>query len=295
MLWHFLFGYFNFVAWLNQMSVKNSIILCLCLLAGKLSAQATYSVDAGSYKKICPGAQIAIGGNPTAAPNSGSYSYVWHPGRTLYSYDSTKANPIAQPNSTTIYTVYVTDNNNPAVDPIHKTVTVYVYPYYVSAGPDVTIKAGQTISLHGQATGDSAVYWSSASSAIYNPGTLNPDVFPGATTTYTLIAAFPHGCTLYDNVKVTVLPSTELVFYNSFSPNQDGVNDVFYIGNIGLYPDNSLEIYNRYGQKVLTKTPYNNDWAGNYLGNDLPSGTYFYILDTHADAGKFRGEVNIIR
>ncbi len=278
------------------MSVKNSIIFCLFLFVGGLSAQSTYTVDAGSYKKICPGTQANIGGNPTAKPGTGSYSYVWHPGKALYNYDSTKANPIAQPNSTTIYTVYVKDNNNPTAEPLKDTVTVYVYPYSVSAGPDVTIKAGQTITLHGQASGDSAVYWNSGSStSIYNPSTLSPDVFPGFTAVYTLAAAFPHGCILYDDVKVTVLPSTELVFYNSFSPNSDGVNDVFYIGNLGVYPDNSLEIYNRYGQKVLTKTPYLNDWAGNSLGTDLPSGTYFYILDTHADAGKFRGEVNIIR
>jgi gliding motility-associated-like protein len=277
------------------MFFKNSIIFCLFLFVGRLSAQATYTVDAGSYKKICPGTQVKIGGNPTAQPSSGSYNYVWHPGKALYNYDSTKANPIAQPNSTTVYTVYVKDNNNPGAEIPPKTVTVYVYPYYVNAGPDVIIKAGQTITLHGQAPGDSSVYWNSSNGAIYNPNTLNPDVFPGVTTIYSLAVNFPHGCILYDDVKVTVLPSAELVFYNSFSPNGDGANDVFYIGNLGLYPDNTLEIYNRYGQKVLTKNPYLNDWGGNYLGNDLPSGTYFYILDTHADAGKFRGEVNIIR
>ena len=276
------------------MLIKNIIIFCLCLFAGNLSAQATYTVDAGMYKKMCPGTQVAIGGTPTAKPSSGTYTYVWHPGRALYNYDSTKANPIAQPNSTTTFTVIVTDVSNPT-EPIRDTATVYVYPYYVNAGPDVTIKAGQTVTLHGQAPGDSSAYWFSGSSSVFNINTLTPDVFPGVTTTYTLSANFPHGCHLYDNVKVTVIPSTELVFYNSFSPNGDGANDVFYIGNIGLYPDNSLEIYNRYGQKVLTKTSYNNDWDGTYLGNELPGGTYFYILDTHSDAGKYRGEINIIR
>jgi hypothetical protein len=160
------------------MSIKNSIIFCLCLVVGVLSAQTpTYSVDAGPYKRICPGTQANIGGNPTAKPSSGSYKYVWHPGKSLYNYDSTKANPIAQPNSTTTFTVYVSDNNNPTAEPLKDTVTVFVYPYSVNAGADVTIKSGQTITLHGQAPGDSSVYWNSSGGSIYNPNTLSPDVF----------------------------------------------------------------------------------------------------------------------
>ncbi|HXD91682.1 MAG TPA: gliding motility-associated C-terminal domain-containing protein [Bacteroidia bacterium] len=275
--------------------IKKNILFYLCLLTIGLSAQTTtFSVDAGPYRKICPGDTTILGGNPTASGGSGNYQYTWHPGKSLY--DSTISKPTAGPISTTTYTVFVKDLSTGETQ--KDTVTVYVYPYYVNAGQNVTIKQGQAVALHGQAPGDSVVWWSPQHGAMYNQNSLNPDYVSqtAGNDTLLLVAKFPHGCALYSRVIITVLPSTELVFYNSFSPNGDGANDSFIIGNLELYPNNTLDIYNRYGQKVLTKNPYNNDWNGSYFGAELPCGTYFYILDTHDDkGGKYHGEVNIIR
>lgn len=272
------------------MNSKKNILVYTFFLLSVFCTRAQPVVDAGPYKTICPGGQVTIGGHPTASGGSKPYTYSWTPSASLNYPDS--ANPVAHPTATTHYTVFVKDLSGKTQQ---DTVTVYVYPYSLTVNPDsATIHQGQTITLHAQAPNDSAVYWS-ATSNIYNANTLNPDVFPTATTTYSLTVAFPHHCFLYIKVKVTVLPSTELYFYNSFTPNGDGANDYFYIGNIGDYPNNTLEIYNRYGQKIFNETGYNNDWDGKYLGTDLPSGTYFYILDTHDTAGKFKGEINIIR
>jgi gliding motility-associated-like protein len=273
---------------------KINIIFYLCLLAFGLSAQTTFSVDAGPYRKICPEASTVIGGNPTASGGSGNYQYIWHPGKSLN--DSTVSKPTAVPNSTTTYTVFVKDLSTGETQ--KDTVTVYVYPYFINAGQNTTIKQGQAVALHGQAPGDSVVWWSPQHGSMYNQNSLNPDFISQTTgnDTVLLTADFPHGCVLYDHVIITVLLSTDLIFYNSFSPNGDGTNDSFIIGNLERYPNNTLEIYNRYGQKILTKTPYYNDWNGSYFGTELPCGTYFYILDTHDDkGGKHHGEVNIIR
>ena len=211
--------------------------------------------------------------------------------------DSTIANPTASPTITTLYVLSVSDGSG--AESTKDTVTVFVYPYWATAGPDITVTQGQTISLHGQvATGDSTVWWVYPFGSVYFQNTLNPDVYAGSPgkDTITLVASFPHGCILYAKEHITVLPSTSLVFYNSFTPNGDGSNDAFFIGNLGMYPNNTLDIYNRYGQKVFSKTGYANDWDGKVFGTELPSGTYFYILDTHDDqGGKYHGEVNIIR
>lgn len=274
---------------------KTIFLFCLCWFASTLFAQtATFSVDAGPYRAICPGTQTKIGGSPTASGGSGNYVYTWHPGK--YLNDSTKANPTAAPYSTTTYTVFVRDTVNRVT--VSDTVTVYVYPNYVNAGPDQTIKQGQTITLHAQTSNDSVVWWSPQKGSMFNQNTLNPDYSSqnAGVDTVLITVKFFHGCVAYDKVIITIEPSTDLVFYNSFSPNGDGSNDSFVIGNLNLYPNNSLEIYNRYGQKVLTQTPYQNDWNGMYLGTELPCGTYFFILDTHDDkGGKHKGEVNIIR
>ncbi|WP_161594377.1 gliding motility-associated C-terminal domain-containing protein [Flagellimonas alvinocaridis] len=79
---------------------------------------------------------------------------------------------------------------------------------------------------------------------------------------------------------------TCLVVYNEFSPNGDGVNDFFKIDCISRYPQNELQVYNRWGNIVYQKRSYNNDWDGTPNGraivqkeDQLPVGTYYYILD----------------
>ncbi|MFT6997998.1 MAG: gliding motility-associated-like protein [Cryomorphaceae bacterium] len=77
----------------------------------------------------------------------------------------------------------------------------------------------------------------------------------------------------------------ELDIPEGFSPNGDGMNDEFEIQGLNeLYPNNSLQIFNRWGAEVLAASPYNNDWNGKAetglnAGEQLPVGTYWYILD----------------
>ncbi|MFK7937627.1 MAG: SdrD B-like domain-containing protein [Saprospiraceae bacterium] len=67
--------------------------------------------------------------------------------------------------------------------------------------------------------------------------------------------------------------------FTGFSPNGDGINDVFTINNIELLPDNQLTIYNREGVQVFKAAPYRNNWKGKWGTLDLPDGTYFYLLN----------------
>nr|WP_294783354.1 gliding motility-associated C-terminal domain-containing protein [uncultured Flavobacterium sp.] len=86
---------------------------------------------------------------------------------------------------------------------------------------------------------------------------------------------------------------TDLVFYNAVSPNGDGINDTFHIKGIDNYPDNTVEIYNRWGVKVFDAKSYNESdvmFRGYSDGRStvnrsagLPSGTYFYILEYTKD------------
>ena len=74
--------------------------------------------------------------------------------------------------------------------------------------------------------------------------------------------------------EVCVNYTHNLIIYNALTPNGDGKNDEFIIKNIHLYPDNNVEIYNRWGNLVYKKENYNNEWDG---GN-LPDGTYYYVV-----------------
>ncbi len=77
-----------------------------------------------------------------------------------------------------------------------------------------------------------------------------------------------------------------IIVFNEFSPNNDGLNDVFFIECIEDYPLNNLKIFNRWGNKVFETKGYKNDWRGtvsvkSFNGSDenLPVGTYYYLLD----------------
>ena len=82
--------------------------------------------------------------------------------------------------------------------------------------------------------------------------------------------------------------------YSGFSPNRDNVNDNFVIEGIENYPNNTLYIYNRWGNNILTAKDYKNDWQGTWNGTHVTDGTYFYIFDD--GAGKvYKGFVQIQR
>ncbi|WP_439709299.1 DUF7507 domain-containing protein [Algibacter lectus] len=77
-----------------------------------------------------------------------------------------------------------------------------------------------------------------------------------------------------------------LEVYNEFSPNSDGDNDFFLISCIENYPNNKLEVYNRWGNIVYQAKGYSNTWDGTSNGRvtineakELPVGTYYYVLD----------------
>ncbi|MCB9306337.1 MAG: HYR domain-containing protein [Lewinellaceae bacterium] len=91
---------------------------------------------------------------------------------------------------------------------------------------------------------------------------------------------------------------------NVITPNGDLVNDWLEIPclNSGMYRDNSLVIYNQWGDKVFEATPYDNDpaiaWRGTFdgePGKDLPDGVYYYIFKPGPNEPVIKGFVEIFR
>ncbi len=86
-----------------------------------------------------------------------------------------------------------------------------------------------------------------------------------------------------------------------FSPNEDGINDLFVIRGIKNYPNNNFTIFNRWGDKVFEATPYENTWNGScskglQIGGDaLPTGTYFYVLDLGDGSKVIKGTIYLNR
>jgi gliding motility-associated-like protein len=94
-----------------------------------------------------------------------------------------------------------------------------------------------------------------------------------------------------------VFPDSECVITTVITPNNDGINDDFVVSCLELSPDpqNTLTIFNQWGDKVYDAAPYKNDWKGTYEGRDLPDGTYFYIFQLNPDKPAKKGFVMIYR
>lgn len=144
-----------------------------------------------------------------------------------------------------------------------------------NAGPDATIIAGDTYAM--RATGSSGSYLWSPAIGLSNASSLNPLASPITTTTYRLRVTSNQGCVASDDMTLTVVPYC-IKPLNAFTPNGDGINDLWFITNGSCLTKAKVQVFNRYGAKVFEDNNYRNNWDGTYNGKPLPDGTYYYII-----------------
>ena len=81
------------------------------------------------------------------------------------------------------------------------------------------------------------------------------------------------------NVEIDPPPPYIITAPNTFTPNNDGVNDYFSVTVKGIVTFGSVSIYNRYGQLMFLTKSAGAQWDGNYNGAKLPEGTYYWIFE----------------
>jgi gliding motility-associated-like protein len=98
------------------------------------------------------------------------------------------------------------------------------------------------------------------------------------TGTYRVTVADSHGCSGSDSVQLKNCDST-LFVPDAFSPNNDGVNDVFKVVSSGdNLPGFSMQIFDRWGALVFESTDINKGWNGQIQNRLAPSDTYVWII-----------------
>ena len=98
-----------------------------------------------------------------------------------------------------------------------------------------------------------------------------------------------------------VIPKVEVIIPGGFSPNNDGIDDAWIIKR--PYGTNiAVKIFNRWGNEVYSNANYQNDWKGkgisNFIGEDIPEGTYYYIVEATDITGvirKFASSLTLVR
>jgi gliding motility-associated-like protein len=171
---------------------------------------------------------------------------------------------------------------------------VVVYPVpTVSAGPDKFVLEGGSATLNSTSNGPGLSYLWSPVTYLNNAAIAQPITTPKDDITYKLTVTSADGCSASSQVSVKVLKAPTIP--NVFSPNGDGIHDKWEIKYLESYPGATVEIYNRYGQKVFESRGYSKPWDGTYKGSQLPASTYYYIINPKNGRQQIAGYVDIIR
>jgi gliding motility-associated-like protein len=163
----------------------------------------------------------------------------------------------------------------------------------LSVDYNVNILRGGQKQLVASSTGINLKYKWTPSFGLDRDDILNPIATPVNNITYTLTATTEFGCSVSERVNVNVLEFVGIT--NTISPNNDGINDVWNIKYIDTYPNVTVEVFNRYGNKVFFSNGYSIPFDGNQNNQQLPVGTYYYIIDPRNGRARMTGSLTIIR
>lgn len=118
---------------------------------------------------------------------------------------------------------------------------------------------------------------------------------------HAVLTAFDeNGCSSQTEKTLTIRAPFEVFIPNSFTPNQDGINEVF-APQFSYEPlQYKLSIFNRYGEEIFTTTDYSQPWPGNHLGSEyyVPEGIYLWKYEAFGydnEVKQEEGYVSLIR
>lgn len=236
---------------------------------------------------ICYGDKIQLRGG-------GGAFYQWFPGTGLS--DSAIASPIASPRDTTIYTLTVRDTLG-CPKPVDTSILVGVIPPVPAfAGNDTIITTGETFQLH--ATGGNDYLWS-PSTGLSDPNISDPVVNGNKDIEYVVkVTQEPEGCFAYDSIHVRYIIGPDIYVPSAFTPNGDGMNDIFRPIPVGITHIDYFRVYNRWGQMVFQTTQYMKGWDGTFHGKPCDEGGYVWMVRGEDEKGRSiekKGTVLLIR
>ncbi len=229
--------------------------------------------NAGSDAVICYGKTTQLNASITGS------GFSWAPVNSMVNPSS--LSPIVGPTATITYTLKVTDTIG-CPKSSYDSVLVKVVPKVIAfAGNDTIVVRSQPVQLN--ATGGTDYLWT-PSTYLSDPTVANPlAVFTGLpdTITYHVKVSTPEGCFNIDSIKIYIFETKPEVFIpTAFTPNGDGLNDVFKPIVAGMKQFQYLNVYNRWGQLLFKTATPDKGWDGNFNGTSQPGGTYIYVIQT---------------
>jgi gliding motility-associated-like protein len=164
-----------------------------------------------------------------------------------------------------------------------------------NAGPDDFAEYNMPYKLSG--SGGKTYAWTPPN-LLQNPAIQNPVATLVDDATFILSVANEFGCEDVDSVRIKVLKGPEIYVPTGFTPNGDGLNDIFRPIPIGITSIEYFRVYNRYGELVFETRELNKGWDGNYKGIPQSSNAFIWQVKGTDRSGKIRllkGTVTLIR
>ena len=279
-----------------------------CFAWKSINIYITNPVAQISRTKICEGESVILTGS-----SAETYSWEAEPADVSLSHNNQSTSPVTvTPAESTTYTMRGYGETGCFTE---RTVSVNVLPYptpVISYSPGYVDVDDPTLALRDESPNSATSLWTFSDGSTSNARSLNHrfnDV-SGEFVHIHLKTANELGCS--DTTSVTVPIELFAVWVpNAFTPNGDGVNDLFYFVSLNQLEDVTFEIFNRYGERIhsafakvldsslqdeLIKTFA---WDGTYKGSKVPTGTYIYRL-TYKRLGNTRvydttGTINVVQ
>ena len=156
-------------------------------------------------------------------------------------------------------------------------VRVTIRPKVIAnAGGDAFVGYNEPYQLHG--TGGSQYLWTPGLPLLDNETIPTPIATLTSTTEFVLMVQDAIGCSDYDTVKLTVLNGPTFYTPNAFTPNGDGLNDIFMPSAAGIARLDYFRVYNRFGVLLFESHDIGKGWDGTYKGEKQGIGNYVYVI-----------------
>lgn len=272
---------------ISPLTLANSGTYSLVVVNGYCTSDiGTFEIEILSPPTLTSSADVTIcfGDTATLSATSSIISLIWNTGSTASTINVT-------PSSTTTYFVQTSNMCGSVSDSI--LVTVNALPI-VNAGADFTLLLGESSQLNGSGTGN--YLWSPSTDLSCN-NCSNPTFNISQSQFFNLTITDNNGCTNSDEVYVSVTDVSSFYLPNAFTPNNDGLNDLFLVKGDDIATVQML-IFDRWGEKIFESNDKNIGWNGIYKGKLVEPLVYVYkikISMTNGEDHKLSGTVTLVK
>jgi gliding motility-associated-like protein len=294
---------------------NNDIVTCAITIDPLYTCATANSATSGNIvmtvkNQMAPTVTISASGNDACAGDTVTFTAVAHDAGTSPSFQWILNNEILTDHSSVYSTNKLangdqlfcvmlsgagTCSNLPDSSNIIN-VIVNDTPVVIISPSDTVIASGSPVQLKAYVTGNISSFQWSPTDKLVNPLSLNPSTINlSDNTIYTLTVLNSNGCKAVATAIVKIF--TGLYMPDAFTPNGDGVNDVFRIPPKTTVTIREFSIYDRWGNRVFSTRNISEGWDGTFNGKKLNAGVFVYYISGTNDKGDvfLKGNVVLIR